>query len=144
MSYRNIMHRILIAESDSAFSEHMDTALRSQGYSTVVVYDGDDAWRHMSREAPGLLITDAALPSIDGFALVEKMRADSDLKLREVPVVMTVSRAMEADVFRGYQLGVATFQTREAGANTQFVQELLAKVKRILKSIDEDRSPLSL
>jgi signal transduction histidine kinase/CheY-like chemotaxis protein len=50
-------------------------------------------------EKPDLVITDLAMPVMDGYQMIEKMRADAEL--REIPVIVATSRKLSAEQMRG-------------------------------------------
>ena len=45
------------------------------------------------------MITDLAMPVMDGYQMIEKMRADAEL--REIPVIVATSRKLSAEQMRG-------------------------------------------
>jgi CheY-like chemotaxis protein len=49
-------------------------------------------------EKPDLVITDLAMPVMDGYQMIEKMRADAEL--REIPVIVATSRKLSAEQMR--------------------------------------------
>lgn len=70
--------RILIADDDPVFRTLVKDLLVEWGYETASTCDGAEAWQAMERdEAPSLLLLDWMMPSLDGFELCRKIRADA-------------------------------------------------------------------
>jgi CheY-like chemotaxis protein len=54
-------------------------------FNVIEAADGMRALEMMQQAAPDIVVTDLALPQMDGFELMERMRADK--RLRDVPVI---------------------------------------------------------
>jgi two-component system chemotaxis sensor kinase CheA len=66
------------------------------------------------------------MPRMDGFGLLQAIKQDA--RLSHLPVLLMTSRADEADVQRGLDLGAAAYMTKQ-----KFDQrELLATIGQIL------------
>jgi chemosensory pili system protein ChpA (sensor histidine kinase/response regulator) len=63
--------------------------LAAHGFQVVTAVDGLDALRQMERCSPDLVITDVEMPEMDGFGLVNALRANPGT--RDIPVVMITS-----------------------------------------------------
>lgn len=78
----------LIAEPDPARASGLRTLLTAEGLEGVVARDGAEAQEVMrQRGAPSLLVTDLALPRVDGFALLTWLRERGDAADTRVVVV---------------------------------------------------------
>ena len=81
---------------------------------------------HLSaREKPILVLLDLKMPRVDGFEVLEEIKADPHLK--QIPVVIFTSSREERDVVRCYQLGANAYVVKPAGFKQLFetVQEIL-------------------
>lgn len=78
--------------------------LRSQ-FTVVEADDGVGALQLMQQNRPDIVVTDLALPRMDGFELMQRMRADE--RLRDVPVIALSG-------FTGVEYEA---RAREAGSN---------------------------
>jgi CheY-like chemotaxis protein len=61
---------------------------------------------------PDLLLLDLSLPRVDGYQVLEEIRADS--KLRPMPVLVLTTSRQEKDIVRSYELGCNSFFTKPA------------------------------
>ncbi|MBA7635088.1 Response regulator rcp1 [subsurface metagenome] len=68
---------------------------------------------------PAVVILDLKLPKVDGFEVLQRMRADERTKL--VPVVILTSSKEERDMVNGYKLGANSY-VRKPVDFTQFVE----------------------
>src|SRR5262249_17974478 len=80
--------------------------------------DGRAALRRLFESPPALVILDVAMPELDGFATLERIRDLSD-----VPVLMLTARAEELERVRGLTGGADDYLAR-----TFAPQELVARV----------------
>ena len=63
--------------------------MEANGYHVRVAVDGVEALTQLRSEIPDLVITDVQMPRLDGFGLLEAMKAD--LKLARIPVIVVTS-----------------------------------------------------
>lgn len=75
---------VLLVE-DHVDSRQMYAEFLRPEFNVVEADDGVGALQLMQQQRPDIVVTDLALPRMDGFELVERMRADE--RLRDVPVI---------------------------------------------------------
>jgi two-component system response regulator GlrR len=68
------MEKILLVDDEEMVLRLLETALKSEGYNTMVCQKADDALRLLKSENFDLMITDIRMPEKDGMQLVEEMR----------------------------------------------------------------------
>jgi DNA-binding response OmpR family regulator len=106
--------RILLVEDDPKDTELTMTALEEYNLSNevVVATDGEEAldylyyrgkFQRRSGENPAVLLLDLKLPKVDGLQVLERIKADENLKM--IPVVVLTSSREEQDMVRSYKLG---------------------------------------
>ena len=82
-----------------------------------IVEDGEEALAYLFRRGkykppaslakPDLLLLDLNLPRVNGYQVLEEIRADS--KLRPMPELMLTTSPQEKDILRSYEPGVTPF-----------------------------------
>ena len=94
------MKKILIIEDDLDIQE-MLRFLEDQDYQVVAAGDGVEGISAFNKEKPDLVLLDILLPKIDGYAVCELLRKES-----EVPVIMISALGSEEDQIRGFELQI--------------------------------------
>jgi len=121
--------RTVLVVDDSITTRTLEKSiLESQGYRVVLAVDGLDALNTLrSGEAViDLVVADIEMPRMDGFSLLQAIKADA--ALAALPVILMTSRADPQDVRRGLDLGAEAYITKQ-----KFDQrELLATIGRVL------------
>jgi two-component system, chemotaxis family, response regulator Rcp1 len=90
----------------------------------TVVRDGQAALDHLAGAGkdgiprPDLVILDLNLPKLSGHEVLERIRADDDM--RRIPVAILTTSAAEKDVVKGYDLGANCYLTKPVDVE-QFV-----------------------
>ena len=121
--------RTVLVVDDSITTRTLEKSiLEAQGYRVVLAVDGLDALNTLrSGEAMiDLVVADIEMPRMDGFSLLQAIKADA--ALAALPVILMTSRADPQDVRRGLDLGAEAYITKQ-----KFDQrELLATIGRVL------------
>jgi two-component system, OmpR family, response regulator len=125
---------IMIVEDEAGVRELLRDTLRIAGFETVEADNGMSALTVLRSRKPDLMIIDINMPLMDGFELVERLRATGDL----VPVLMLTARNDQQDIARGLTLGADDYVVKPFG-----LEELILRVKAIVrrskKTIDATR-----
>jgi PAS domain S-box-containing protein len=116
---------VLVVEDNPDLRSYIANLLRPS-WHVLLAPDGQAALELMRETTPDLVLSDVLMPRVDGFALLEAMRADAHL--RTVPVILLSARAGEE----------ATLEGLAAGADDYLVKpfaslELLARVRATLE-----------
>lgn len=109
---------LLLVEDNPDDEELTLMALRGAGVGCEihVARDGVEAMVHLfgappdfraTHPLPRIVLLDLQLPRVDGFTLLEHMRANS--RTKAVPVVILTSSDSHEDIVRSYNLGVNSF-----------------------------------
>src|SRR6266480_3861128 len=70
---------ILIIEDDHSAAESIETLCRELGHNTLVAYDGMTGLQMAATEKPRLILSDIAMPGMDGFEVARRVRSNHDL-----------------------------------------------------------------
>lgn len=93
--------KILIIEDDLDIQEMIRFFLENQDYQVMVAGDGVEGVSAFNSEKPDLVLLDILLPKMDGYAVCELIRKES-----EIPVIMISALGSEEDQIRGFELQI--------------------------------------
>ena len=116
--------RILIVEDEKRLAGTLQDLLRRQGYTADVCYDGISGLDNARSDIYDLLVLDAMLPGMDGFALLRQLRGGGS----RLPVLMLTARSELNDRVRGLDAGADYYLTKPFDSN-----ELLACIRAITR-----------
>lgn len=120
--------RILVVDDERDIVEIIREILEGEGYATVPAYDGQEALSVIGREPVHLVVLDIKMPVIDGFGVIETLRAVPSLA--KTPIVVLTATQMIQDIMdRLRKLSVQICITKPFEP-----KELLSAVARALKS----------
>jgi DNA-binding response OmpR family regulator len=120
---------ILIVEDDHIVASLLEHTLARRGYSIRLAADGRTAARFIAEQPPAsLVLLDVMLPFVDGFELIDQIRAHPSW--RDVPVVMLTSKAQEDSVVRALEAGASDYILKPFRP-----QELVARVRRFVRGV---------
>ena len=112
--------RILLADDNADMWEYV-TRLLGERYRVVAVANGEEALEAALSDPPDLILSDVMMPRLDGFGLLEKLRAQA--VTRTIPVVLLSARAGEESRVEGLGAGADDYLVKPFTA-----RELLARV----------------
>jgi two-component system OmpR family response regulator len=118
------MARILVVDDEPGVREMLTDALVMQGYEVVAVGDGFQALAELRTESFSLVVSDINMPKVDGYQLLERMRALGDA----TPVILLTARGEKADLARGFRTGADDYVTKPFG-----LEELSLRITAVLR-----------
>jgi DNA-binding response OmpR family regulator len=116
-------HRILVIDDDDDIRGLLRTLLERAGHEVSDARDGRAGLRELYAGSPDLVILDVAMPGLDGWATLERIREVTD-----VPVLMLTARDAELERVRGLRGGADDYVVKPFGR-----QELVARVEVLLR-----------
>lgn len=119
--------RILVVDDERQITRVLRTTIDSQGYDVRVANDGDTALEIMKNWNPSLVITDLAMPNMDGLELCRRVRLTS-----KVPIIVLSVRGEERTKVQALDAGADDYVTKPFG-----IGELLARVRANLRRANE-------
>lgn len=115
---------ILVVDDDQDLRTMIRSVFESAGYTQVwTAASGQEALALMAKKIPGIILLDVMMPGMDGFELLQEIRAVS-----KVPVLMLTARGEAEDRFAGFELGADDYLVKPF-----LPKELLLRVRAILK-----------
>lgn len=119
-------YKILIVEDDTFLGGIYASKFEKEGFEVMTASDGEAGFKQAKKEMPDIILLDILLPKLDGFEVLEKLKADEHL--RKVPVVLLTNLGQKEDVDKGLKLGAKDYLIKAHFMPSETVE----KVKKIL------------
>jgi DNA-binding response OmpR family regulator len=116
--------RVLIVEDDKLIANAMATHLRHAGMDVEWSDRGDRAMKKLRFERPDVAIIDLMLPGMDGWRMIESLRADGI----GIPLIVVSARGTEQDKVHALGIGGDDYLAKPFGMG-----ELVARVKAAVR-----------
>ncbi len=108
------MTRVLVVEDHQQVREVIKQTLSDQGYQIMEVSNGAEGYQMTVdaavAERPDLIVLDIMLPELNGYEVLEKLKANSQVAY--IPVVIVSARNQTQDETRGMKAGAADYITK--------------------------------
>ena len=122
------MAKVLIIEDDAHIWKMIEYKLKKEKHDLTWANDGLKAMEILESTKPDLIISDIMIPYMDGLQILAKIKTMDNLK--DIPVIMLTSKAQEADILKGLELGAHDYMAKPFSP-----AELILRVNKALKSI---------
>jgi DNA-binding response OmpR family regulator len=114
---------ILAVDDDADILALLDEVFTGAGWEVVKAENGRAALRALYEVRPDVVALDVAMPELDGWETLERIREVSD-----VPVLMLTARATDADTVRGLRAGADDYVTKPFG-----LDEIVARAEALAR-----------
>ncbi len=121
---------IVIVEDDEKIANFLSKGLKSEGYATVVIGDGDEAMTKVPSMGTDidLVLLDLSLPGADGKTVLSSWRANGFTQ----PVIILTARDETKYKIEGLDAGANDYVTKPFS-----FAELLARIRAALRASDQ-------
>lgn len=116
--------QILVVDDEFGIRTLLSEVLNIAGYQVTTAADGLDALNQIRKNKFDLILLDVNLPKVDGFAILEKIRASAPTQ----PIIMISARTEKDDVTHGLRLGADDYIRKPFS-----VEELVLRVENRLR-----------
>lgn len=127
--------KILVVDDEAGIRDLICDALSIGGFEVESSPDGLQGLKQIREKRFDLLILDVNMPKMDGFALLEKIRADGST----TPVIMLSARGQKVDINQGLRLGADDYMTKPFG-----LEELSLRINAILKRTNKTAAEMTV
>jgi PAS domain S-box-containing protein len=117
--------RILLAEDNADMRDYLRRLLAAH-WTVEAMADGAAALAAALEQPPDLILADVMMPGLDGFALLQELRADP--RTQAIPIILLSARAGQEAIIEGLAAGADDYLIKPFNA-----RELLARVEVHLK-----------
>ncbi len=117
---------IYAVDDEESICELYSVALNSAGFDCSCFSCGDDLFAAVKSRKPDLVLLDIMLAGIDGFSILQKLKADASTC--DIPVIMVSAKGEEISKVKGLDLGANDYIAKPFG-----VLELVARINANLR-----------
>jgi diguanylate cyclase (GGDEF)-like protein len=122
--------RVLVVDDSKFVRKTFATILRGT-FEVGEAADGEAAWSAIEGDPSIVMVfTDLDMPKLNGFGLLSRMRASTDLRIREMPVVIISGVEEQANKQRAREAGAHDFIAKSADA-----AEVLARLDNVMRLV---------
>jgi CheY-like chemotaxis protein len=114
--------KVLIMDDDVLIGNFLLLLLRDAGIESQYVIDGEQGLIAAQKLHPELILLDLAMPVIEGFEVIRRLRASLDT--RNTPIIVLTARDNDAYRTKAFELGINDYMLKPFKS-----EELLARVK---------------
>lgn len=122
----SLTKKILIIEDDKFLAKMLARMLEAHQYEVVLASNGKEGLIKSSGEQINLILLDIMLPDIDGFDLLETLKANE--KTKKIPVVIISNLGQPEDIQQGRSLGAKDYLVK----SDLSLDEVIKKVRKYL------------
>lgn len=118
---------VLLVEDDVFLSNIYKTKFEMEGFKISTADNGEAGLTEVKKKKPDIVLLDILMPKMDGFAVLEKLKADEETK--KIPVVLLTNLGQKDDVDKGLEMGAVGYLIKAHFKPSEVVD----KVKEVLK-----------
>lgn len=102
---------VLIVDDDPEIRDLLSVNLMASGHEVCHAHDGPTALALLAEHRPDVILLDVMMPTMDGFEVLEHLKAPGS-ELASIPIVMITGRTAPEDRFRGGVEGALVYVTK--------------------------------
>ncbi|RMD99218.1 MAG: response regulator, partial [Calditrichaeota bacterium] len=102
--------KLLLIDDDPYHLQLLQQVFQRDAYSVSIARSAAEAILRLNQDVPDLIILDLILPDMDGYTLLETIKATPEWRF--IPVIIVSSKQNLEDKLRGLRLGVMDYLTK--------------------------------
>ena len=108
------MPKILVIEDEAEARDNLVLMLEMEGFKPLSAPNGHAGVEVAKRELPDVILCDVSMPKLDGYGVLEQLRADQTTV--SIPFIFLTAKTDKKDLRTGMNLGADDYLTKPAGA----------------------------
>lgn len=116
--------RILVIEDERRIARAIKEGLEQESYAVDVAYDGEEGYNIARADEYDLIILDVMLPSLDGYEVCKKLRAENNHTI----ILMLTAKDQDQDIVHGLDNGADDYLAKPFSFAV-----LLARIRALLR-----------
>ena len=132
------MKKILVIEDEPEMRRNLATVLRLEQFQPFTAENGRAGVELAKREKPDLILCDVMMPQLDGYGVLEALRADAELAL--IPFIFLTAKGEKEDLRSGMNLGADDYLTKPV-AKADLLRAIAARLLRSEQQANREFKP---
>jgi len=116
---------IFIVQEEETISKLIEIKLDYSSGQVSTYSNGLDAFEHIQKEKPELVILDVMLPGMEGMEILKEIKSNEELS--KIKVLMLTAKSREEDIKRIFELNADEYMSKPFN-----VDELKLRIKKLL------------
>ena len=104
------MKKILIVDDEPNIVMALEYTFKKNNYEVFIARDGQEALDIVKTRFPDVIILDIMMPMVDGYATLEQIKKDDNLK--HTKVIFLSAKNKKSDIEKGLALGADAYMTK--------------------------------
>jgi DNA-binding response OmpR family regulator len=125
----NSAKSILLVDDEQFIAVAYKDGLERAGYTVNVAHDGEQALDFLKSAKPDIMLLELLLPKMNGFELLQIMKADESLK--DIPVLVLTNLSQDSDEAEARSYGIVDFMVKSDVS----LKDLVTKLHELLGSV---------
>lgn len=125
--FRDSKFKILVVEDDGFLRDLLSRKLTHEQHNLLIAADGEEGLELATSEHPSIILLDLLLPGMNGFEVLEKIRANEGTK--DIPVIVLSNLGQESDIKRAREIGADEFLIKSNFS----IDEVITKMKKLIQ-----------
>ncbi len=118
--------KILVVDKDKNMLKRLKRILLEKQFTVTTAANGEEALEKIARNKPHLVITEIAIPGIDGLELIRRLR--KDITTAFIPVIIVSAKGKTTDRIKGFAAGTDDYVPKPFS-----MHELFFRINAILR-----------
>jgi CheY-like chemotaxis protein len=123
---------LLFIEDESVVHKTLTDVLGGDKYEIVSALDGEIGLRLAKEKHPDLILLDLIMPKMNGFEVLQALKADEDTK--GIPVIVLTNLEQMEDIQKAIDLGATTYLVK----SNYSLNEVVAIIERATNGEDKN------
>jgi CheY-like chemotaxis protein len=119
--------KVLIVDDTEFYQKAYKNKLLSAGYITSVANNGVEALKALTTDKPDLILLDLMMPVMDGFKVLQTVKANPNLQ--NIPIIVFSAKGASEEISKALQAGANDFLVKATTTPNKVVE----KIKEVLQ-----------
>jgi DNA-binding response OmpR family regulator len=129
--------RILVVDDDPRYLELLEYTLEAEDFDVLTVQDPMLVQEIASTSQPDVIVTDVAMPQLDGYTMAVGLKADPNTA--DIPLIFVTARGQHAQRWQAMNAGAAEYLTKPFS-----IEELVTTIRTLIEvSVQRERPDVS-